>query len=139
MIEVEIKQGGEVRTVMLEHDEIIIGRRNEMREVQLDLTPDESVSRVHARAWLAGDKVFLEDLGSSGGSHVNGERLLAAMEILPDAEVILGGTKLTLRKPLSAHRRGGAPQNKPNSGRPQPRGVQIGLQVLILLNPKWMP
>ena len=78
MIEVEIKQGGEVRTVMLEHDEIIIGRRNEMREVQLDLTPDESVSRVHARAWLAGDKVFLEDLGSSGGSHVNGERLLAA-------------------------------------------------------------
>ena len=109
MIEVEIKQGGEVRTVMLEHDEIIIGRRNEMREVQLDLTPDESVSRVHARAWLAGDKVFLEDLGSSGGSHVNGERLLAAMEILPDAEVILGGTKLTLRKPLSAHRRGGAP------------------------------
>ena len=56
MIEVEIKQGGEVRTVMLEHDEIIIGRRNEMREVQLDLTPDESVSRVHARpaGWRQG-------------------------------------------------------------------------------------
>ena len=35
MIEVEIKQGGEVRTVMLEHDEIIIGRRNEMREVKM--------------------------------------------------------------------------------------------------------
>ena len=121
MIEVEIKQGGEVRTVMLEHDEIIIGRRNEKREVQLDLTPDESVSRVHARAWLAGDKVFLEDLGSSGGSHVNSERLVAAMEILPDAEVMLGGTKLTLRKPLSAHRRVGAPQNKPNLGRHQPR------------------
>ena len=33
------------------HDEIVIGRRNEMREVQLDLTPDELVSRVHARAW----------------------------------------------------------------------------------------
>ena len=62
MIEVEIKRGSEVRTVMLEHDEIVIGRRNEMREVQLDLTPDELVSRVHARAWLAGDKVFLEDL-----------------------------------------------------------------------------
>ena len=92
MIEVEIKQGGEVRTVMLEHDEIIIGRRNEMRGVQLDLTPDESVSRVHARVWLAGDKVFLEDLGSSGGSHVNGERLVAAMEILPDSEVTLGGS-----------------------------------------------
>ena len=120
MIEVEIKHDGEVRTVMLEHDEIVIGRRNEMREVQLDLTPDESVSRVHARAWLAGDKVFLEDLGSSGGSHVNGERLVAAMEILPDAEVMLGGTKLTLRKPLSAHRRGGAPQNKPKLGRPRP-------------------
>jgi pSer/pThr/pTyr-binding forkhead associated (FHA) protein len=122
MIEVEIRQDGEVRTVMLEHDEIVIGRRNEVREVQLDLTPDESVSRVHARVWLAGDKVFLEDLGSSGGSHVNGERLVAAMEILPDAEVMLGGTILTLRKPISAHRRGGAPQNKPNPGRPQPGG-----------------
>ncbi|MGB0587309.1 MAG: FHA domain-containing protein [Limisphaerales bacterium] len=120
MIEVEIKRGSEVRTVMLEHDEIVIGRRNEMREVQLDLTPDELVSRVHARAWLAGDKVFLEDLGSSGGSYVDGERLVAAMEILPQAEVMLGGTKLTLRKPLSAHRRGGAPQNKPNPGRPRP-------------------
>ena len=120
MIEVEIEQGGEMRTVLLEHDEIVIGRRNEMREVQLDLTPDELVSRVHARAWLAGDKVFLEDLGSSGGSYVDGERLVAAMEILPQAEVMLGGTKLTLRKPLSAHRRGGAPQNKPNPGRPRP-------------------
>ena len=120
MIEVEIKQGDEARTVMLEHDEIVIGRRNEMREVQLDLTPDESVSRVHARAWLAGDKVFLEDLGSSGGSHVNGERLVAAMEVLPDTEVLLGETRLTLRKPLSAHRKGGAPQNKPKLGRPRP-------------------
>ena len=120
MIEVEIKQGGEMRTVMLEHDEIVIGRRNEIREVQLDLTPDESVSRVHARAWLAGDKMFLEDLGSSGGSHVNGERLEAAMEILPNAEVMLGGTKLTLRKSLSAHRRGESSQNKPNPGRPRP-------------------
>ena len=55
MIEVEIKQDGEVRTVTLEHDEIVIGRRNEVREVQLDLMPDESVSRVHARVWLAGD------------------------------------------------------------------------------------
>ena len=122
MIEVEIKQDGEVRTVMLEHDEIVIGRRNEVREVQLDLMPDESVSRVHARAWLAGDKVFLEDLGSSGGSHVNGERLVAAMEILPDSEVMLGATMLTLRKPISAHRSGGVPQNKPNPGRPQPGG-----------------
>ena len=119
MIEVEIKQEGKVRTVMLEHDEIVIGRRNEMCEVQLDLTPDESVSRVHARAWLAGDKVFLEDLGSSSGSHVNGERLMAAMEILPGAEVMLGGTKLSLRKTISAHRQGGAPQNKSKLGRPR--------------------
>ena len=123
MIEVEIKQEGEVRTVMLEHDEIVIGRRNEMREVQLDLTPDESVSRVHARAWLAGDNLFLEDLGSSSGSHVNGERLVAAMEIFPDTEVMLGGTKLIFRKPLSVHRRGGVPQNKPKLGRPRPEAL----------------
>ncbi len=117
MIEAEIKQGGEVRSVVLEHDEIVIGRRNEMREVHLDLTPDESVSRVHARAWLAGDKVFLEDLGSSGGTQVNGERLVAAMEILPDSVVLIGGTVLGLRKPLPAHRRSGAPRNQPNPGR----------------------
>ena len=42
------------------------------------------------------------------------------MEILPNAEVMLGGTKLTLRKSLSAHRRGESSQNKPNPSRPRP-------------------
>jgi len=57
---------------------IYIGRTNEERPVQVDLTflPDSDViSRIHAAITVENDNYFLEDTGSSNGTWLNEEKL----------------------------------------------------------------
>ena len=49
MLQFEITQSGQAREVNVESDDVIIGRHNERTAVGLDLTPDDLVSRTHAR------------------------------------------------------------------------------------------
>ena len=72
MLKIEIDRNGQVQNVVLKHLEIIIGSRNEEREVDLDLSPDDSVSRVHARVWVAEGRVHIEVLESKAGTLVDG-------------------------------------------------------------------
>ena len=116
MLEFEIKQGDEVNDVVLELTEVIVGRRNEAREVHLDLTPDDLVSRVHARVWLTGNQVFIEDLNSRAGTRVNGVEITMPMELQPTNKVVIGNTQFTVRRPLPVRRRKGAPKNKDIEG-----------------------
>ncbi len=94
MIEVKIKQGEEVRSISLNQDEVIIGRLNEKKEVHIDLSPDDSVSRIHARIWKNNGILYLEDLGSSGGTYVNGLAITEIVSLEPDTEVFIGGQSL---------------------------------------------
>lgn len=94
MIEVKIKQEEEVRSVSLNQDEVVIGRYNEKKEVHIDLSPDDSVSRIHARIWKNDGILYLEDLGSSGGTYVNGLAITEIVSLEPDTEVFIGGQSL---------------------------------------------
>lgn len=74
----------------LEQAEIIIGR---------DLTnavvvSDVEVSRRHARMVLQGNNYILEDLGSTNGTFVNGERLVGPY-VLHGGEIVGTGEKTT--------------------------------------------
>ncbi len=60
-----------------EASEIVIGRPKEGVLVDLDLSPDTKVSRPHARVWLNGFDIWIEDLGSAAGTVV-GDRILHA-------------------------------------------------------------
>ena len=90
MIEITIKRAGEVQSISIHHDEVVIGRVNEKTEVHVDLSPDDSVSRIHARAWRENGVVRLEDLGSSGGTYVNGLRINEVISLEADTEVGIG-------------------------------------------------
>jgi pSer/pThr/pTyr-binding forkhead associated (FHA) protein len=64
--------GGEkARTVMLDDDNILLGR-DQSCQVQL---AQMAVSRNHARIFQDGELYFVEDLGSSYGTLLNGEKL----------------------------------------------------------------
>jgi adenylate cyclase len=56
----------------LQGTQVIIGRQHEGRSIDLDLSPDPAVSRVHARLRIAADVYWIEDLGSASGTKVNG-------------------------------------------------------------------
>jgi len=126
MLEFEITLGEETRKALLEQAEVLIGRRNEKSEVHLDLTPDDLVSRAHARVWLEDGAVIIEDLGSSGGTRVNHQKITGPTELQPSTKVELGETRLTIRQSAPKRKRPGAPKKpggkrRPRPGRPRPR------------------
>ena len=55
--------------------QIVIGRQGVDRSPDLDLTPDRTVSRSHARLWIADEQYWIEDLDSRVGTRVNDESI----------------------------------------------------------------
>ena len=129
MLRFEITQNGKAREVKLEGDDLVIGRRNERTAVGLDLTPDDLVSRTHARVWREEGEVRIEDLGSRSGTFVNGEKLEHPQVLRPGEVVMLGETQLTLKGALPDRRKPNAPSGTRNPKRkraPKPRPKPSG-------------
>ena len=78
--------------------------------LELDLTPDLNVSRRHARLWESDGHFWIQDLGSRGGTFVNGLRIADPVEITTEDAISLGDTILQLAPAV--------PENPsaPNSG-----------------------
>jgi predicted component of type VI protein secretion system len=75
----------------LEKEEMFIGR-----EANNDVViNDPEVSRRHARLFVQGGNMILEDLGSTNGTSVNGQRLTGPY-VLRAGEIITLGEKITL-------------------------------------------
>jgi len=68
------------------------------------LLSDPSVSRSHARIVVQDGAVTIEDVGSTNGTFVNGQKLTphVPVPLVDGAEIAFGGTKLTLRMPGAA-------------------------------------
>ena len=75
----------------LEGDQLTIGR-DSSNEVAIN---DAEVSRRHARLTFQGGKFVLEDLGSTNGTFVNGQRL-AGPRVLKAGEVVSFGEQIVL-------------------------------------------
>ena len=75
----------------LEGDQLTIGR-DSTNEVSIN---DAEVSRRHARLTFQGGKYVLEDLGSTNGTFVNGQRL-AGPRVLKAGEVVSFGEQIVL-------------------------------------------
>ena len=87
----EITWEGKTHTVDLDDGEHTVGRAGD-NAIKL---PVARVSKHHAVVRVAGDKIFVRDLGSTNGTEVNGERIGdAEVEVLPNASVNFGGALL---------------------------------------------
>jgi predicted component of type VI protein secretion system len=73
-------------TFALEGDQLIIGR-DATSGIAIN---DAEVSRKHARLTFQGGKYVLEDLGSTNGTFVNGQRLVSSAVLKPGDVVSLG-------------------------------------------------
>ncbi len=79
-------QGGEFPIPV--NGEIVIGRSSELEMVLVE----DMVSRKHARIVVSDGEIQLEDLGSTNGSFVNGERITKAK--LAEGDRVLIGTSI---------------------------------------------
>ncbi len=78
-------------TFPLESDQLIIGR-DASNGVAIN---DVEVSRKHARLTLQGGKYVLDDLGSTNGTFINGQRL-AAPAVLKAGDIVSLGEQIVL-------------------------------------------
>jgi FHA domain len=71
---------------------------------EICLTGDDLVSRLHARVWPEGDRLFICDEGSSNGTHVNGQALTPGntYRLRPGDTVRVGATIFTVAASLAA-------------------------------------
>jgi len=79
--------------------ELILGREHGSADLVLD---DPGVSRRHARVLTDAGALVVEDLGSSNGTYVNGQRITGPVEVASGDELQLGGTVLGFEGGTSA-------------------------------------
>lgn len=73
------------------------------------------VSRKHARFFLEGDEVMVEDLGSANGTIVNGERIDGPTKLDPAAAIVLGDYEAQLKAGTRARPKVDKGKAKPSS------------------------
>lgn len=79
------------KALQLNLPEMILGR-----DIQVDLViQDAEVSRRHARLTLQGNAYMIEDLGSTNGTFINGQRLTTP-HVLQPGDLIMLGEKISL-------------------------------------------
>lgn len=84
---------------------IVIGRSKEA-----DITVDDSrVSRKHIEIFRDANGIFVEDLGSTNGTSVNGYRIDGPEELLDGTHIMIGSTRINFRlMPASRRTTGGS-------------------------------
>jgi len=99
--------GGAERTAELDVGRVVVGRPKAGASVDLDLSPDAKVSRPHAklweerRPWTGSRQYFIEDLGSTHGTRLNGVEIKGqgARGLRPDDAIQVGETTLLVHVP----------------------------------------
>lgn len=84
--------GGAAGRMVRVGNELTIGRS---RRAVLQLN-GEGVSRIHARLYRSGDETYIEDMGSTNGTLVNGDKVIGA-QALVDGDQIQVGVNLLLK------------------------------------------
>ncbi len=102
-------QGGEFPVVA--DKEIIVGRSSELDMVLVE----DMVSRKHAKIQLQADGIWIEDLASTNGTFVNGEKIKRAK--LKEGDRVLIGTSIL--KVIASDGVAAAPANEPLAPKPE--------------------
>lgn len=81
----------EIREIEIrDHEELVVGRTS-----QCDLViAHASVSRMHARIFRDGTRVFVEDLGSGNGTYLDGEKILRVTDLADGQSLRMGQKSL---------------------------------------------
>ncbi len=97
-----VSHAGQEKVRTVQKQEAVIGRSSPESPADIDLSLDTNVSRRHARIWLENGTHWVEDLGSKGGTLVNGIEIKGlGQRPLPSvgAVVEVGNTKIRVEIP----------------------------------------
>lgn len=72
---IRVSYQGNVSVFETNAKQVTVGRSKDGVPVDLDLTPDQAVSRPHARISIDGSQCWIEDLNSTQGTRVSGTEI----------------------------------------------------------------
>ncbi len=75
------------------HDTLILGRSNSA-DIRLD---DEYTSDMHASFTVVGNTVAVQDLGSTNGTTIGGQKIEGRIEVSSGTTVLVGRTKVIIK------------------------------------------
>ena len=93
-IQISYQFKGRWKIRQFDTDQVVIGRPNSQHSVDIDLSPDTTVSRLHARIWAENGQFWVEDVESRYGTLVNGKKLIGKIQVQPDDSIVIGETTL---------------------------------------------
>ena len=83
------------RDPKLLNDGLVIGRNSDFCDLQIN---DPSVSRRHAKFFVSYGDLFVEDLASTNGVFVDGNKCLDRLLVVNDSKITFGDVELTIGK-----------------------------------------
>jgi DNA-binding response OmpR family regulator len=113
---------------LLENEITCLGRALESDIVILN----NRASREHAQIRREGRKVFLEDLGSTNGTFLNGERITGSLQLRDGDQVLVGDVTFTFHDPDTTTRESPFPELEVNA---EAGEVRLNRR-LVTLSPK---
>ena len=76
---------------------VVVGRPNNELTIDIDLSPDTTVSRKHAKLWRNKDgSCWIEDLGSRYGTKVNATAITGHHQLCEGDSIHIGETTLRI-------------------------------------------
>ncbi len=88
-----IRNGSEPRLFPLSRDSTVIGRRDDC-DLRIPLS---DVSRKHCKIVVDAPMIQIEDLGSSNGTFVNGQRVVSSLDLEAGDTIQIGPVKFVLQ------------------------------------------
>jgi pSer/pThr/pTyr-binding forkhead associated (FHA) protein len=140
MLTIQIRhRNGPDQTRQFHGTEIVIGRRKDA-PVDLDLSPDVTVSRPHARLWYDCSTWWVEDLGSRYGTLLQGIPVASPTPLSPGDALKLGDTVLrvqfteagTLHPPGMVESRVAVAETELPSAISEDQGLRLWTQVATI-------
>ena len=96
-MQISYQYQGKWHVKSLAKGEVMVGRPNNQVAVDIDLSPDTTVSRVHAKLWLEeSGSCWIEDLGSRYGTTVNETAITGRHQLNEGDSIHIGETTLCM-------------------------------------------
>ena len=95
-MQISYQYKGQWHVKSLSQTEVTVGRPNNQSTVDIDLSPDTTVSRVHAKLWLENGTCWIEDLGSRYGTTVNDTAITGRHPLTEGDQIRIGETMLRM-------------------------------------------
>ena len=96
-MQISYQYQGKWHVKSLAKGEVVVGRPNSQVSVDIDLSPDTTVSRIHAKLWREkGGSCWIEDLGSRYGTTVNKTAITGRHQLNEGDSICIGETTLRM-------------------------------------------